>query len=115
VRARRVLKHIPIYQPKIRHWRPEDDKLLGQRPDEQVAMLLGVSVQAVKHRRSRLGIRLVGHRAKTRRFGPGEDVLLGTESDVEIARRLGRDPRSVAKSHRMGLDCSRAFEPDHPA
>ena len=37
VKARRRLKGIFL----MKDWRPADDKILGTRPDNQVAMLLG--------------------------------------------------------------------------
>jgi hypothetical protein len=37
-------------------WKPEDDKILGTSPDKQVALLLGVTLQSVYHRRNRLVI-----------------------------------------------------------
>ena len=58
VRTRRARKGIPVFYPKHHWWTPEDDKLLGLRPDAQVAMLLGIGVSAVRHRRNQLRISL---------------------------------------------------------
>jgi len=57
VRVRRLLKHVRIFNPTRHEWRPEDDKLLGERPDQYIALLLRVSVSAVRKRRRKLGIR----------------------------------------------------------
>jgi len=43
-----------ILHPKKHRWTPADDKVLSERPDAQVAMLLGISRWPVKHRRRRL-------------------------------------------------------------
>jgi len=40
----------------VKRWRPEDDKILGSRPDDQIAALLGRTVTAVEARRQQLRI-----------------------------------------------------------
>lgn len=57
VRRRRVEKGIPDPDGKVRRWTSEDDRILGTRPDEQIALLLGISVHAVRNRRRLLGLR----------------------------------------------------------
>ena len=64
VQTRRWAKHIPTADPQRKRWRPEDDKLLGTRPDEQVALLLGTSVGAVQTRRQNFGIPAFGSRPR---------------------------------------------------
>jgi hypothetical protein len=96
VAKRRRARHIPILHPKKHRWTPADDKLLSERPDAQVAMLLGISRLAVKHRRRRLGIGRPGKQyVRPSPWRPEEDALLGTASDRELARRLGRTISSV--------------------
>jgi len=51
VTAKRELLRIPNMIEGYHRWRPEDDAILGQRPDKYVALLLGISVESVKHRR----------------------------------------------------------------
>jgi len=57
VRARRHKKGIPVCNPKHKLWRPQDDKILGSLPDDQIARRLERSIASVKNRRKRLGIR----------------------------------------------------------
>jgi hypothetical protein len=52
VAARRHLKRISL----IKQWKPEDDRLLGNRPDAQVALLLKRPLHQVAYRRRQLGI-----------------------------------------------------------
>jgi len=56
IKVRRHRKGIPVFKRKSHVWKPEDDKILGIRPDSQIALLLGVSELAVRHRRIRLRI-----------------------------------------------------------
>ena len=102
VAARRVAKRIPIFNPKKHRWKPADDKLLGERPDAHVAMLLGISKLAVHHRRRRLGIAPRGARkfAPTTPWQTEEDSLLGTAPDTEVARRLRRSVANVSRRRR---------------
>ena len=96
VAARRRDQHIPIFHSKKHRWTPTDDKLLSERPDAQVAMLLGISRLAVKHRRLRLGVSRPGQEyVRPLPWKPAEDALLGTVSDRELAHRLGRSISSV--------------------
>src|SRR5205814_10016247 len=96
--TRRSSDLIQVFRSKIHRWTPDDDKLLGSRPDDQIALLLGASVSAVKHRRVRLGI--VQRRLKVRRWTREEDALLGTASDGRIAQGLGRGKSAVADRRR---------------
>ncbi len=56
VKAHRHYLDIPIFKPKTHRWTPDGDRLLSERPDVQVAMFLGITEGAVRHRRIRLGI-----------------------------------------------------------
>ena len=105
VAARRRARHIPIFHSKLHEWTPADDKLLSERPDAQVAMLLGLSRLAVQRRRLRLGIMRPGRDyVRLRPWEPGEDALLGTASDSEVARRLWRGIFSVRQRRKqLGL------------
>ena len=104
VKARRTARGIPLFNPQRHHWTPADDKLLHERPDAQVAMLLGISRMAVLHRRSRLGILRPGAEKyrSPRPWPPAEEALLGTTSDVDLAFRLGRTLSDV-HVHRQRL------------
>jgi hypothetical protein len=106
VAARRAAKGLPIFNPKHHQWKPADDKLLGERPDAQVAMLLGISKLAVHHRRSRLGIAPAGGSkfAPPKSWQPEEDALLGTAPDTEVARKLGLAIATVSRRrHHLGI------------
>jgi hypothetical protein len=103
VATRRAAKSIPIFNPKKHRWTPADDKLLSERPDAQIAALLGISKLAVKHRHHRLGIFLPGRKElpRPRPWQPGEDALLGTASDAQVAQRLERSTASVGRRRRL--------------
>ena len=107
VKTRRAGKGIPICDPKKHRWTADDDKLLGLRPDAQVALLLRVSVEAVKHRRHQLRVSLPGQErtmAVPKPWRAEDDALLGTISDQEVAQRLGRSATSVkARRARLGI------------
>ena len=85
--------------------------MLGLRPDAQVAMLLGISVSAVRHRRNQLRISLPGQLRKVTPPKPWwaeEIAMLGKASDAQVARRLGRSVTSVkARRLRLGIASSR--------
>lgn len=52
----RCEKGIPLLKRQKHRWTAADDKLLGVRPDAQIALLLGLTTLAVSRRRQRLGI-----------------------------------------------------------
>jgi hypothetical protein len=107
VRTRRASKRLPVCDPKKHRWTADDDKLLGLRPDAQVALLLRITKEAVKHRRHQLRISLPGQERiipASKPWLPEDDALLGTISDQEVARRLGRSATSVkARRARQGI------------
>ena len=51
IHTQRFNRGIPCFKSKNHLWRPEDDKILGTRPDHQIAALLGRSTYAVATRR----------------------------------------------------------------
>jgi hypothetical protein len=99
VRWRRHVKGIRIFNPQKHHWTREDDKLLGLRPDAQIAKLLRISLWAVTKRRLRLGIPPPGRveLVRPRPWQAKEDALLGIGADDEVARKLGRSVASVRR------------------
>ena len=91
--------------------------MLGLRPDAQVAMLLGIGVDAVRHRRHQLRISLPGRErtfAAPKPWRAEDDALLGTVSDQEVARRLGRTT-SCVKARRVRLGIASSYRRRPPA
>jgi hypothetical protein len=83
------------------HWTAEEERLLGTRPDREVAQLLHRTVRAIESQRHRLGIyRQPSIRLKTRRWKPAALALLGTRTDPKLADRLGRTEGSVRVQRR---------------
>jgi hypothetical protein len=76
----------------MKEWRPEDDKILGTRPDRQVAMLLGRLAENVAWRRRKLGIPCF---YENRRWTPDQLELLGRKADQEVAALTGHPLSSV--------------------
>lgn len=74
--------------------------MLGARPDQEIAALIGRSPATVKQQRCQRGIPLQhpAHKFWTKK----EEKLLGTRRDEEVARLLQRSVSSV-KSHRLAL------------
>jgi hypothetical protein len=66
VHTQRNNRGIPCFKSKLNLWRPEDDKILGTRPDGQIAALLGRSTYAVATRRRDKGIPIFQSGAKRR-------------------------------------------------
>jgi len=105
VKQRRVHKGLPPVELKCRPWTPTKDKLLGTKPDAQIASVLGRTRGAVQNRRFMLGI--LPMRADGAKLWTAEEVLqLGTGPDAEIARRLNRSKNSVQlKREKLGIPC----------
>jgi hypothetical protein len=77
-------------------WTPEQIKLLGTAPDDDVAKQVGRTIGAVRVMRTRLGITDFGQH-----YWSAEQIAsLGTDSDKEIAKLLGRSPQAVASKRR---------------
>src|SRR5205823_1457739 len=86
-------------------WRPEDDQVLGTRPDDKIALLLGRTVNAVKARRHVLGILSVTHRQRgparpPKQWTAEEAKLLGTMPDAQAAKKLGLGTWTVGDRRR---------------
>src|SRR5439155_22339460 len=95
-------------------------RVLGIRPDDQVAMLIGATVKAVRHHRAKLKIPMcaqqleqarrgragsASHRKTGGHFGAytaDELKLLGTMPDEELAPRIGRT-RLAIQARRIQL------------
>jgi hypothetical protein len=83
------------------HWTAEEERLLGTRPDREVAQLLHRTVRAIESQRHRLGIyRQPSIRLKIKPWKPAEIALLGTQPDPKLAARLGRTEGSVRVQRR---------------
>jgi hypothetical protein len=81
---------VPFLTPE-QVWLPAEVKLLGLRSDQEVAELLGRTVEAVRLKRSRLGIPPYVENPWTN----DELRLLGRLPDEELASRFGRSTKSV--------------------
>jgi len=92
--VRRRIARSGTIHPDRPLWRPEEDLLLGTDTDERVAQKLGRSREAIRSRRSALGIP-IHHRAIPGVWTSEEERVLGTAPDAVIARRLGRNERGV--------------------
>jgi hypothetical protein len=113
VKRRRIKLGIRVFNSPRHDWTAADDKLLGERTDEDVAALLRTTVKAVQKRRSQFKIAPCAKQQRERRhafaksgqrrraggrFGkylPEEDKLMGTMPDQELAMRLGRSHKAV--------------------
>src|SRR5262245_10493912 len=81
-------------------WTKEELRLLGTAPDAEVAGRIGRTTNAVRIRRTRLGIPDPGGHGWTAE----ELALLGTAPDEEVARRIGRTPGAVThKRCKLGI------------
>src|SRR6266576_2796150 len=76
-------------------WRPEEDWLLGTKPDNEIAARVKRTRMAVFLRRRALGIPPAIKRPSQRKWTLAEDRLLGSASDAAIRRKLGRSVVSV--------------------
>src|SRR5437667_6934650 len=74
-------------QKNQRRWTKAEEKLLGAKPDAEVASILGRSQFAVQIRRHSLGIPARSENRSA--WTPQEDKLLGTLPDSEVAKILG--------------------------
>ena len=96
IRSKRSLMRIRLLKP----WRPEDDMVLGTRPDSQIAKLLGRPAYTVGWRRRKL--RIPYRRYERRPWTPYELELLGVRPDAEVARLTGH-PLSTVMFKRQQL------------
>lgn len=84
-----------LVRPHPPAWTPAEDRLLGTKPDTQIAAQLGRSRAQVRLRRIAMGRAPVVKAATRFAWTPDQDHLLGTASDGAIARQLGRTRFSV--------------------
>jgi hypothetical protein len=99
VKVLRCKLGLPCFNPRNRPWLPEEDALLGQVADAEVARRTGHTFAAVRTRRVARGL----HDPSARKcWTPDENSLLGTAADEDIARQLNRTVSSV-KSQRKEL------------
>jgi hypothetical protein len=93
--------------PPVRKWEQRERRLLGTRPDREVAALIGRTCETVQTTRWALGI--PSYRARTKfRWGPAKDRLLGTQSDSVLAKRFDCSI-SVVKMRRRVLGIRGCF------
>src|SRR5207245_88941 len=92
----RQMKRIWLH---LKPWLPEDEKVLGTRPDSQIAALLGRNRHQVVARRLRLGIPNFYERVPWTRQ---EIKLLGKLPDKEIAK-MTRHTLGAIQAKRQGL------------
>ena len=97
-----VPRHCRLPAPyTYEHWTAEEERLLGTRPDRELAHLLHRTVRAIESQRHRLGIyRQPSVRLKTKPWKPAELALLGSRPDPELAARLRRTEGSVRVQRR---------------
>ena len=74
-------------------WTNEQDKLLGTDTDENVARVLGRSIEGVAKQRVNLGIKA----RRKRGWTEAEDKLLGVLGDREVSARTGRTLPAIAQ------------------
>jgi len=74
-------------------WSAAELQLLGRAPDEEVAARIGRTANAVRLKRTRLGIPDPGGHGWTAE----EVALLGTAPDAEVAARIGRTRTAVTQ------------------
>ena len=87
----------------MRRWTKKELRLLGTRPDKEVAAALGRRCGTVQVRRGVLGIKSFRERNKPR-WTPARDRLLGTRSDAALAKHFGIPRDSVeARRHELGI------------
>ena|SRR5205823_4221600 len=97
-----------LLRPHGRPWTAKEDRLLGTRPDREVATLLKRTRMTVYWRRLALGIKPAVQRPPQREWTLAEDKFMGTASDAVIGRRLGRSVFSVQfRRHRLKLPSHR--------
>src|SRR5262249_23632634 len=74
-------------------WSDAELQLLGTAPDDEVAQRTGRTANAVRVKRTRLGIPDPGGHGWT----AAELALLGTAPDEEVAAQVGRTPGAVCQ------------------
>ncbi len=95
----RIQRQGPI-NPNHRLWTAQEDRVLGNQSDEELAAKFGRTAGAVRSRRRALGLDLRQPRFK--RWTSTEEKLLGTKPDAAVSQMLGRPERGVQR-HRQSL------------
>jgi len=95
-----------VYGPmvKCRPWTPREVRMLGTRPDSEIAVALGRKCGTVQVRRGFLGIPSFRERNKVK-WTPGKDRLLGTRSAADLAKHWGIG-RAIVRERRKQLGVS---------
>lgn len=89
-------------------WTKKELSLLGTKTDEEVAKSVSRSVNAVRIKRSKLGIPKVGGRPYRYWTSEEMELLLSKASDQEIAERLGRTLQAVIRQRNKIQICRRS-------
>jgi hypothetical protein len=90
---------IPHFIGKFREWTAQEMRLLGTKPDPELAVQLGRSLFSIRNQRLKSGVPMCS-RPDYRPWTDEEEKLLGTMPDREVARFLGRHYSGVL-SHRL--------------
>lgn len=108
----RIQRQGPI-NPRHRLWTAAEDRLLGSKPDKELAGELGRTAGAVRSRRRSLGLDL--RQPQFRPWTPAEEKRLGTKSDAAVAKLLGRPERGVQlRRQSLGIPCFREASVHRP-
>jgi hypothetical protein len=102
VRLRRLKLGIHAYNPQRHNWTSADRQLLGQRPDDQVALLLGTTQKAVLHRRSLLRRPACPQQrqAALSQWSTEEDEIVRTQEITEAVHLLKRTRSAILNRRR---------------
>jgi len=84
-----------LVRPHGRPWTAKEDRLLGTKPDSELATLLKRTRITVYWRPFALGMKPAVQRPPQWKWTPTEDKFLGAASDAVIGRRLDRSGFSV--------------------
>ena len=86
-------------------WTPKEISRLGTKADDELAAILGRSLESVRRKRQKLETEAPLQPA----WAPEEIRLLGTKPDREVAKLVGRSPVAVQlKRLQLGIQSWRA-------
>src|SRR5216110_712390 len=86
----------------VEWWSEKEIKLLGTRPDEELARFLGRGINTVRYKRERLHIPVFD--PAVRAWTRPELRLLGKATDEQVAKDIGRTRCAVQlKRHALGI------------
>jgi hypothetical protein len=78
--------------------------MLGTMSDGALARRIGCTIQTIRRKRSKLGIRAYGRAKLLNQWGKLELGLLGMRPDAELARITGRTVAEItAKRKELGI------------